>query len=113
VARKPEENSRDAEVVASFVHRFKLYNWPANCRLPELYYDRRSLAAGADSPVALHAKCIVVDDEEVFISSANFTAAAQERNVEVGLILCSRMIAHQAAEFFNALVGQGFCLRCM
>ncbi|MEO8594462.1 MAG: phospholipase D-like domain-containing protein [Candidatus Solibacter sp.] len=87
LARKSGEMGSDAEVVAGFLHRFKLYNWPADCRLPELCYDRRALAATADCPVALHAKCIVADERETFISSANFTEAAQHRNVEVGVLV--------------------------
>ena len=35
----------------------------------------------------MHAKCVVADSRHVFVSSANFTEAAQERNVEIGLLL--------------------------
>jgi phosphatidylserine/phosphatidylglycerophosphate/cardiolipin synthase-like enzyme len=34
-----------------------------------------------------------VDGQSVFISSANFTEAAQERNIEVGLLVRSRSLA--------------------
>ncbi|MEO8596705.1 MAG: phospholipase D-like domain-containing protein [Candidatus Solibacter sp.] len=111
VARKSGETGSDAEVIASFLHRFRLYNWPAQCRLPELYYDCRALAATADCPIALHAKCIVVDERETFISSANFTEAAQHRNVEVGVLIRSSAIGGQAAEFFSTLVREGLCVR--
>jgi phosphatidylserine/phosphatidylglycerophosphate/cardiolipin synthase-like enzyme len=112
VARKPEAVGSVAEIVSGFVRKFKAHNWPAGCRLPELYYDRRPLAA-AEGPVSLHAKCIVVDGREIFISSANFTEAAQHRNIEVGVLVKSATLAHQAAEFFDALVGEHVCVRAV
>jgi phosphatidylserine/phosphatidylglycerophosphate/cardiolipin synthase-like enzyme len=110
VARKPEDMGSIPEIVSGFVRKFKARNWPAGCRLPELYYDCRSLAA-AEGPVSLHAKCIVVDGREMFISSANFTEAAQHRNIEVGVLVRSATLAHQAAEFFDAMVGEHVCVR--
>ena len=86
VARKAEDTVSPAEIVSGFVQKFKVHNWPAGCRLPELYYDCRSLTA-AEGPVSLHAKCIVIDGREIFISSANFTEAAQHRNIEVGVLV--------------------------
>jgi phosphatidylserine/phosphatidylglycerophosphate/cardiolipin synthase-like enzyme len=38
----------------------------------------------------LHAKAVVVDDEAVFITSANFTEAALDRNIELGSFMTSR-----------------------
>jgi phosphatidylserine/phosphatidylglycerophosphate/cardiolipin synthase-like enzyme len=35
----------------------------------------------AGKPGSLHAKCIAVDNEQVFVSSANFTEAGQDRNI--------------------------------
>ncbi len=110
VARKPEDIGSPAEIVSGFVRKFKAYNWPAGCRLPELYYDCRSLAA-TEGPVSLHAKCIVVDGREIFISSANFTEAAQHRNIEVGVLVRSAALARQATEFFEAMVLERVCVR--
>lgn len=59
---------------------------------------------------ALTAKCIVVDGREVFISSTNFTEAAQYRNIEVGVILLSPTLARQAIEFFTAMTREGICI---
>ena len=100
-----------AEMVCRFVERFKNLHWPENCRLPELYYDRRSLHAAIDAPVALHAKCVVVDQRELFVSSANFTEAAQNRNIEAGVLVSSAVLAGQAVEFFEEMMKQGVCLR--
>jgi phosphatidylserine/phosphatidylglycerophosphate/cardiolipin synthase-like enzyme len=35
----------------------------------------------------MHAKVIVVDDVAALVTSANFTAAAQRRNIEAGIVL--------------------------
>jgi phosphatidylserine/phosphatidylglycerophosphate/cardiolipin synthase-like enzyme len=69
-------------------------------RLPELYYDTRSLAPGSGKRSSLHAKCVVVDRRVAFVTSANFTEAAQTRNLEVGaLIRCERFAAQLAGHF--------------
>jgi len=44
----------------------------------------------------------------VFVSSANFTEAAQERNIEVGLLIQSRALAERVRRFFDALVDSGY-----
>ena len=111
VARKREDTGPTAQIVAAFVQRFRLHNWPAECRLPELYYDGRSLTTTADTPISLHAKCIVIDEREVFISSANFSEAAQHRNIEVGVLVRSATLARQATEFFDGMIRSGICLR--
>lgn len=58
-------------------------------RLPRVFYDPRALEMDSHKKACLHAKCIVVDRKEVFVSSANFTEAAQERYLEVGLLIHS------------------------
>jgi phosphatidylserine/phosphatidylglycerophosphate/cardiolipin synthase-like enzyme len=69
-------------------------------RLPELYYDPRSLDMEAVKRSSLHAKCIVVDRQVAFVTSANFTEAAQMRNIEVGpVIRCARFEARLAGHF--------------
>jgi phosphatidylserine/phosphatidylglycerophosphate/cardiolipin synthase-like enzyme len=56
---------------------------------------------------ALHAKCVVIDEFDLFVSSANFTEAAQQRNIEVGLRLRSTMVAGRIVRFFESLVAGG------
>jgi phosphatidylserine/phosphatidylglycerophosphate/cardiolipin synthase-like enzyme len=53
----------------------------------------------------------VVDGEHVFVSSANFTEAAQERNIEVGLLVQSRAVADRVCRFFDALLDIGYFVR--
>ena len=54
----------------------------------------------------MHAKCIVVDRQELFISSANFTEAAQNRNIKVGLLVRSASLADNLVRHFDTLVAE-------
>jgi len=74
--------------------------------LPEVYYDPRSLDIAAQERSAMHAKCIVVDRQELFISSANFTEAAQNRNIKVGLLVRSASLADNLVRHFDTLVAE-------
>ncbi|MGB6192324.1 MAG: phospholipase D-like domain-containing protein, partial [Terracidiphilus sp.] len=80
---------------------------------PEIFYDPRALWADRSKRAALHAKCIVADGRDVFVSSANFTEAAQERNVEVGLPLDSTTVAQRLTGFFEALCESEQFLRAL
>ena len=89
-----------------FIERFTTQEWPG-ARLPAVYYDPRSLALEVGKRASLHAKCIVVDRQVAFVSSANFTEAAQERNIEVGLLVRVPAIAEALARHFEALIEAG------
>jgi phosphatidylserine/phosphatidylglycerophosphate/cardiolipin synthase-like enzyme len=56
---------------------------------------------------ALHAKCVVVDRSVAFVSSANFTEAAQNRNIEVGALIKSPSYAARLVHHFQALAAAG------
>lgn len=107
IQRKQGDTSADSEVVGRFAHRFRTAQWPADRPLPEVYYDPRSLSTNSKASVALHAKCIVVDGLDILVSSANFTEAAQERNIEIGLRLHSPVIAGRIFRFLESLVDLG------
>lgn len=106
VQRHPTDTSLSSEVVGRFTQRFKSKEWPGE-RLPEIYFDPRSLDIGSEKKASLHAKCIVVDGEVSFISSANFTEAAQIRNIEVGALIRSPEIAKKIMDHFEALTQGG------
>ena len=97
-------------LVHRFADRFRTTQWPANRPLPEVYYDPRSLVISHNEKSAMHAKCIVVDGRDLFVSSANFTEAAQNRNLEVGLLIRSASLAENLARHFDVLVEQGLLL---
>jgi phosphatidylserine/phosphatidylglycerophosphate/cardiolipin synthase-like enzyme len=107
IQRSAGDTSADTEIVQRFIYRFVTTQWPEGARLPEIYYDPRALSVDRVDRAALHAKCVVIDDQEVFVSSANFTEYAQERNIEIGLSLRSRQVAHRIATFLAELAECG------
>jgi hypothetical protein len=102
IRRPAHDHSSPSELVRLFAARFVRKEWPGR-RLPRLYYDPRSLEEDHGKRASLHAKCVVVDKERAFISSANFTEAAQTKNIEVGTLLRSPSIARCLAEHFETL----------
>jgi phosphatidylserine/phosphatidylglycerophosphate/cardiolipin synthase-like enzyme len=104
IQRKPGDTTCDSELVRRFTGQFRTAQWPAGKRVPEIYYYPASLATDRRACAALHAKCIVVDERSVYISSANFTEAAQRRNIEVGILVNSADLAGRVTRFFGALV---------
>jgi phosphatidylserine/phosphatidylglycerophosphate/cardiolipin synthase-like enzyme len=111
VQRHPTDTSLPEELVRRFAERFGTQEWPGE-RLPELYYDPRSLDREAVRRSSLPAKCIVVDRQVAFVTSANFTEAAQTRNIEVGALIRSERFAVTLAQHFEALADAGILKRC-
>jgi hypothetical protein len=110
VHRAPADTAPDTEVLQRFADRFRAQEWPGQ-RLPELYYDPRSLDLEATKRSSLHAKCIVVDRRLAFVTSANFTEAAQLRNIEVGALVQCERFAARLAEHFERLADEGLLTR--
>ncbi|MDE0164742.1 MAG: DISARM system phospholipase D-like protein DrmC [Bryobacterales bacterium] len=110
VRRQRDDSSIDSHVVRRFAENFIDKEWPGT-RLPRVYYDPRSLAPAAQAYSAMHAKCVVIDGLEALVTSANFTEAAQERNIELGLLVDSSGIAHRIEEHFMSLIRNGYLER--
>src|SRR5579884_2774320 len=106
IQRGPGDTTEASLLVRRFAQRFQTTQWPDQRPLPTVYYDPRSLELPPHEKSALHAKCVVVDGRHVFISSANFTEAAQNRNLEVGVLLRSAYTAASLTRYFDALVSQ-------
>ena len=72
-------------------------------------YAHHAFSAEFDNTkrACLHAKCVVIDQKHLFISSANFTEAAQERNIEVGVLIHSHLLPGRVAGHFESLVAEG------
>lgn len=113
VQRGPGDTSIPSEVARRFAERFRTREWPEDRPLPQVFYDPRSLDLDADKRACLHAKCIVIDRETIFVSSANFTEAAQERNIEMGLMVRSSWLAAQVTGHFDTLLGTGLLERVL
>lgn len=92
ISRNPGDGRTEAGIVTEFRQRFLQEHWPGQ-RLPELYYDPRALSLDPAKRAVLHAKCVVVDDRWSFITSANFTEAAQDRNIEAGVLIEDMVLA--------------------
>jgi phosphatidylserine/phosphatidylglycerophosphate/cardiolipin synthase-like enzyme len=90
---------------ASFFH----YTWPWTDVVPDVYYDAR--ADGDGEQGSMHAKCVVIDDSSTFITSANFTPAAQTRNVEVGVLVRDGGFAERVDAQWRSLVARGLFRR--
>lgn len=56
---------------------------------------------------SLHAKCAVADDQRTFISSANLTNYALSLNMEMGLLIKDKRIAHEVTEQINSMIRNG------
>jgi phosphatidylserine/phosphatidylglycerophosphate/cardiolipin synthase-like enzyme len=105
VQRPRGDTSRPSEILRRFADRFKSHEWPGS-RLPEVYYDPRALQTDTSTRTSLHAKCVVIDERTAFVSSANFTEAAQIRNIEVGALIRVEAFAQQLARHFLGLAEQ-------
>ena len=108
IQRSPTDTSIPAEIVRRFIDRFVTTQWPVDRPLPTAYYYPLSLESEWTKRSCLHAKCVVVDGEVAFVSSANFTEAAQEKNIEVGVLIRSESLAARITRHFGALVADGW-----
>ena len=92
-------------LVRKFADRFWQADWPGSSR-PRVFFDPRSLQLGGPAGV-LHAKAVVADDEAVFVTSANLTEAALDRNIEVGVLVRDRALALSVSSYFQVLIDRG------
>ncbi|QDT62492.1 hypothetical protein SV7mr_50400 [Stieleria bergensis] len=111
IARPDRDRNKSDILVSRFIQRFKSKKWPSGCCLPEIYFDPRSVADDAPVRSSLHAKCVVVDREQVFVSSANFTEAGQQRNIEVGLRIEQHALAEKLTMHFERMRDAGLFQR--
>ena len=49
----------------------------------------------------------MADDEAVFVTSANLTEAALDRNIELGLLVRDRALAASVSSHFRGLIDRG------
>jgi hypothetical protein len=83
--------------------------WPFGAPYPRVFYDKRALTPGPPF-ASLHAKCLVVDGQRAFVSSANFTTRGQERNIEVGVLIENSRFATHLSRQWLGLVDVGHVL---
>lgn len=96
------------QLKSQFRKRFRDTQWPEETRLPELYFDPRPLHPDEIGKSAcLHAKFVVTDERYVFVTSANFTEAAQQRNIELGILHDDPRLAKEILKHFQSLIDHG------
>lgn len=105
VQRPHRSKTPDSVILQEFADTFRQEVWPG-VRLPEVFHDPRSLSTETGSRTCLHAKCVVVDEERLFVTSANFTEAAHERNIEAGVLIADPIAAKAMRAQFEALVNR-------
>jgi phosphatidylserine/phosphatidylglycerophosphate/cardiolipin synthase-like enzyme len=78
---------------ADVYSKYRTYHWPPERRDPP----------GAK----LHAKAVIVDNRDVLLTSANMTAAAYDKNIELGVLCRGGGVARQVQHHFDALISRG------
>lgn len=89
-------------------NRFRLHflehHWTGR-RPPELWHDPRVFKpAPGIKPGVMHAKVVIIDRAAAMISSANFTEAAHNRNIETGVLLRQPRQVLRLRNFFEGLM---------
>jgi phosphatidylserine/phosphatidylglycerophosphate/cardiolipin synthase-like enzyme len=105
IQRRRGDTTVADEVVRRFADHFWAKDWPGSSR-PRVYYDPRSLELDGPTGI-LHAKAVVADDEAVFVTSANLTEAALDRNIEIGFVVRDRALAASVSSHFGVLIERG------
>jgi phosphatidylserine/phosphatidylglycerophosphate/cardiolipin synthase-like enzyme len=104
IQRKRGDTTASEQLVRRFADHFWKTDWPGSSH-PRVFYDPRALDVEGPGGV-LHAKAIVADDEVVFVTSANLTEAALDRNIELGVLIRDRAFALTIGGYFQSAVLQ-------
>jgi phosphatidylserine/phosphatidylglycerophosphate/cardiolipin synthase-like enzyme len=102
IGREWRDTRDESELLREFGAGFSAH-W-SGTRRPEVFYDPRTLSTDDAVRAAWHAKCVIVDEDLAFITSANFTEWAHQRNVEAGVLIRDRHFAGQLRQQFDGLV---------
>lgn len=86
-----------------------LGHWPAETKRPKIYHDKQRPNAGPFA--SQHAKCLLVDEKDLLVTSANFTFHGLHENIEIGVRL-SGSSAAEARKIFSHLVESGLAVEC-
>lgn len=102
LGRKPHDTRAGDELITQFASRFWNKDWPGVSR-PRVFFDPRALEQDETKSV-LHAKALVQDERVVLVTSANFTEAALDRNIELGLRVEDPRLALQVIRHYQRLI---------
>lgn len=104
IHRGQRDTSSSEHLVRRFADQFWERDWPGEAR-PAVFYDPRSVDPEVRG--VLHAKAVVVDEESVFVTSANFTGAALDENIELGVLVRHRSLALSVVRHLQGLIDRG------
>ena len=100
----------DTTLPEVLVQKFKASEWPLlwgkeeNQPKPQVFFDHRSVEL--NSMAVCHVKAVVADNE-LLITSANLTDAAQLRNFELGTKINDKSLAQKTWHHFDQLIQKG------
>jgi cardiolipin synthase len=81
--------------IKSAIPQLELYIWPRE--------NRQTMEGGF---ARVHAKCVIADSNRIFITSANLTSTALDKNIEMGILTRGGNLPVQASDQFNAMISQ-------
>lgn len=102
---KPTDTTLPVEKVKRFREKFFREQWPWPAK-PRLFYYPPNLLSGPEK-ASMHAKSVIVDGQTALITSANFTPAAQQRNIEVGVLLRDSRQIGKVRDYLLGLIAHG------
>lgn len=105
LARPLRHTTSPAERGQAIVALFKRLMWPFGEPFPRVYFDPRTAAARPTA--SMHAKCVVIDRKTSLVTSANFTARGQTRNIEAGVVIQDPAFARALALQWSNLIEAG------
>jgi phosphatidylserine/phosphatidylglycerophosphate/cardiolipin synthase-like enzyme len=79
------------------VQKAKIFVWPVG--------NRRAFEGRIYG--CMHVKCLVIDDEAMLLTSANWSGAAMQDNMELGVALRDRELVGRVVDHFNWLLTSG------
>lgn len=103
---------RDVDVKIFFERgssaRELIKNWDKgqSHKMPQLYHYKRKKNQNS----ILHAKALIRDGNTIFVTSANLTGSAMEKNIEMGILHQGRL-ASEAKKFLLELIDAGYMVR--
>lgn len=95
------KNDPIAQLDKELINNAKIYIWPYKNRILE----------GDNQTGSLHAKFILQDKDKLFISSANLTQSALDRNIELGVIIGGHDVVEKFQDHLANLISENVIIR--
>jgi hypothetical protein len=109
------QRKRPDEPLPVVANRFRsefLARFWVGSRVPEFWHDPRAFdEEDRRQAGVMHAKAVVIDNSAALVTSANFTAAAQGRNIEAGVMMRNGHQVRRLRNYFEGLMGTGVLRR--